>query len=385
MLTLERETANQLGTLLERITEDLDISPDEYTLAIKAYEMVGNWLGQHDYLSTCLASYQPKLYPQGSLRLGTIIRPLGRSDFDVDLVCRLEIEKEQTTQEKLKHLVGDRLKANQEYKKILKEGRRCWTLSPNKLFHMDVLPAIPDRQKHPESIFITDKELFRWQLSNPIGYADWFRERMRTQFEEQRMILAKAAGVDIEKIPDWQIRTPLQRVIQLLKRHRDIQFQKDLEDKPISIIITTLAAKAYRGETDIIEALLSVTPRMKDYIEEHDGVYYVCNPVNEDENFADKWKDHPERKEKFFDWLDKVVEDAEKALKIQNTTTLAKALGEGFGEDVVQRAFGAYGGQLKESRDRGSLGIITGSGTVSVSGQTKIQKHEFYGDVSKEA
>jgi Second Messenger Oligonucleotide or Dinucleotide Synthetase domain len=385
MLTLERETTHQLGTLLGKISEDLDIPPDAYALAVAAYEQVGNWLGQDDNSETCLAEYQPKLYPQGSFRLGTIIRPLGRADYDVDLVCRLEIGKEQTTQKELKHLVGDRLKNNQEYEKILKEGRRCWTLLPNKLFHMDVLPSVPDRQKHPESIFITDKELLRWQLSNPIGYADWFKERMKTQFEEQRMILAKATGVDIEKIPDWQIRTPLQRVIQLLKRHRDIRFQKDLDDKPISIIITTLAAKAYKGETDIVEALLSVTPRMKEYIEEQDGIFYVCNPVNKNENFADKWKDYPERQEKFFGWLDKVVEDMEKALKGQSTTILAKSLSEGFGEDVVQKAFGAYGNLLKESRDKGTLGIITGSGTVSASGKTKIPEHNFYGDISQKS
>lgn len=42
----------------------------------------------------------------------------------------------------------------------------------------------------------------------------------------------------------------LQRIVQILKRHRDIMFNGD-EDKPISIIITTLASRAYRGETNL--------------------------------------------------------------------------------------------------------------------------------------
>ena len=41
----------------------------------------------------------------------------------------------------------------------------------------------------------------------------------------------------------------------ILKRHRD-NWSKDNPDlKPISIILTTLAARAYNGETDIVAAL----------------------------------------------------------------------------------------------------------------------------------
>ena len=58
------------------------------------------------------------------------------------------------------------------------------------------------------------------------------------------MLLAES----VRAVPKYQSnKTPLQRAVQILKRHRDIMFAGD-EDKPVSIIITTLAAKAYQGD-----------------------------------------------------------------------------------------------------------------------------------------
>ena len=116
-----------------------------------------------------------------------------RDEFDIDLVCRLNIAKESTTQKELKDRVGDRLKADGELKSILKERRRCWQLLYGERFHLDVLPAIPDAERPGTSILLTDRELVRWQFSNPIGYADWFYARMGPQVAELREAMARAA------------------------------------------------------------------------------------------------------------------------------------------------------------------------------------------------
>jgi hypothetical protein len=66
------------------------------------------------------------------------------------------------------------------------------------------------------------------------------------------------------------------------------------EHKPISIIITTLAAKAYRKQTNVFEGLVHVVNNMESYIEERydkqlgHRVKWIENPVNAQENFADK-------------------------------------------------------------------------------------------------
>ena len=85
---------------------------------------------------------------------------------------------------------------------------------------------------------------------------------------------------------------------------------KDDEDKPISIIITTLAARAYKGEDSLLEGLVNVISTMENYItKDLSGNYVISNPTNSEENFADKWPTHPKRKENFFRWLRQVKSD----------------------------------------------------------------------------
>jgi hypothetical protein len=143
-----------------------------------------------------------------------------------------------------------------------------------KRFHLDVLPAIPDAERPDTSILLTDKGLVRWQFSNPIGYAEWFYVRMGPQVLQMREALARAASASVEEIPEWRIRTPLQRAVQLLKRHRDLRFAADPDNRPASIIITTLAAHAYRQQTQTYEALLQIVRDMPRYIQNRDGKWW---------------------------------------------------------------------------------------------------------------
>src|SRR5262249_15900286 len=158
-----------------------------------------------------------------------------------------------TTQKELKQLVGKRLKKRSDIAEILGECRRCWSLDYPKQFHMDVLPAIPNIERPPTGLLLTDKELVRWQKSNPKLYAEWFYNGMKVIFEERKESLAKSYRTNIEEGPYWQVKTPLQRAVQILKRHRDMYFQYDQDNRPVSIIITTLAAKAYRNQDDLYD------------------------------------------------------------------------------------------------------------------------------------
>ncbi len=325
-----------LKWLLRNVAEDLDVPHELVRLATLKYQEVGAWLCAPD---SKLLVYRPRIYPQGSFRLGTMIRPFtGEEEYDIDLVCLIHILKEATTQQGLKDMIGDRLKLNAEYNDMVVEGRRCWILDYPISFHMDVLPALPNLERKPDGILITDRELHRWQPSNPIGYANWFRERMIVQFNERRAILAKALSANIEDVPEWRVKTTLQRAIQLLKRHRDIRFVDDQENKPISIIITTLAAKAYDNTPDLYQALLTIIESLPKHIENRDGEYWVSNPVDEGENFADKWKEHPRRREQFYAWLDQVKEDLTIFAKADGIDQMAGSLTEKFGRDTVERA-----------------------------------------------
>ena len=351
-MTLERD--NELRQFLQQLAESLDISDAQYEAAVKHYEAVGDWLNKDDSL---IAEYDPQIYPQGSFRLGTMIKPVNDKDeYDIDLVCELKaLRKENVIQKQLKDMVGDRLKKNERYRKMLKEGKRCWTLqyADSSRFHMDILPAIPDEGINgiaseistnlaENAILITDRELYQWQRSNPVGYAEWFKERMRIQFTAKRMLLAESLMANVEDVPEYKVKTPLQQSIQILKRHRDIMFADNPDDKPISVIITTLAAHAYDNEADLLEALQNIIAKMPSLIErDEQGNALVTNPVDPNdppENFADKWKKHPEKEVRFRKWLEQLKDDLDTALRAGNLSDMIEALKPRFGDRIVNEA-----------------------------------------------
>jgi hypothetical protein len=143
-----------------------------------------------------------------------------------------------------------------------------------------------------------------WGLSNPAGYARWFRRQQAVVLESirARKMAAGTVYASVEDMPSHQYRTPLQDSIKLLKRHRDTMFDGD-EDRPISIIITTLAARAYGGQDTIHATLEAILPRMGALIESRDGAPWIANPSHPLENFADKWSETPRKKELFERWI----------------------------------------------------------------------------------
>ena len=173
MTISQREQQRDL--LLGLAISSVDIPNSMYELAIRRYEDVGRWLAlcaeQHDT--------NGEVYPQGSFRLGTVVRPIGRDQYDIDMVYRWDVTKESVTQAYLKADVGDHLdryvNGHPEGRPRLEERTRCWTLVyTSEPFHMDILPTIPDPKGSHNSVLLTDRTLKEWQHSNPIGYSQWF-------------------------------------------------------------------------------------------------------------------------------------------------------------------------------------------------------------------
>lgn len=329
---------------LSKVAEDIDISPSKYKDAVDRYTAVGRWLEEGNYPGT--GEGKPDIYPQGSFRLGTVTRPVKRgmdSDYDIDLVCEIPLRKDQTDPLSVKKMVGDRLKENEIYREMLeKEGKRCWTLVYSEEddcgFHMDVLPSVPDPQgSRHTAIAVTNKRdsRYEWSASDPKGYAGWFAEKNNVAFgmvreKQKRLIQSGAPEVyaKVEDVPDQLVRTPLQRAIQIMKRHRDVRCG-DSAHAPISVIITTLSACFYGDETDLYSALRNIVAKLAAHVVlfegrtldpnlaavspiklTPDGRWHIGNPVNPEENFADRWnEDNQARAKKFFRWLDCLRKD----------------------------------------------------------------------------
>lgn len=324
--------------VLNTILEKIELPDSAYEKAEKRYKDLGDWL--HRPESTC-GNFDPHVFSQGSFRLGTAIRPDSEEQYDLDMGCNLRrgLDKASITQKQLKHLVGHELELYRNARGIkeeLAEKKRCWRLeyADGLSFHMDIVPCVPEsdtgrgllkkrmveNSKFDENlaqnvsqlaVSITDNTDStyavvneNWRISNPEGYARWFETRMKTArlIINEREMRFKAS---IDSLPYFQWKTPLQQVIQLLKRHRDTMFKNNEDSKPISVIITTLAAKSYKGESDLASALNTVLSEMDDHISAQAPM--IPNPVNPAEDFADKWYDEKSAQyrlqENFYKWL----------------------------------------------------------------------------------
>jgi hypothetical protein len=372
MTAPDKKIARTHDDVLEEIAEALDIPTSKFEEAKERYESLGDWLGRDE---STLSEHDPAISPQGSFLLGTVTRPLtDAEEYDVDLVSLLKASKAEFSQKSLKEAVGHEVALYAKAHNMAKhpeEGRRCWTLhyADGTQFHMDVLPALPDAQRYQtilkqrgygslandpalsgQAIAITDNTLPQyehetddWPQSNPMGYAAWFRSRMTVQLMERKKAFAKREKItaSVEEIPDYKVKTPLQRAIQLLKRHRDCMFADDGDHKPISIIITTLAAHAYNEEPSISAALQSILTGMDQFIEYRGEEAWVVNPVNPAENFADKWAEEPHKRENFYNWLEQARHDFALYLRASPFDAVPDILREGLGADLVDRTLKA--------------------------------------------
>jgi len=204
-------TNEQKRVIIDNMIKLLELPDSAYDKARKRYEDLGEWFDREE---SVVSGNNPHIFPQGSFRLGTAIRPLDKSEeYDLDLACKLRdgISKDSHTQATLKKLIGIELEAYRKARGIknkLEEKHRCWRLEyqDDLNFHMDIVPCIPAKQETirvfveslersgmkkgaalraaQTTVDITDNRLpsypvisNEWKISNPEGYADWFEKK----------------------------------------------------------------------------------------------------------------------------------------------------------------------------------------------------------------
>ena len=381
-------TKEQLNELYERIVKTIDISNEMFDVAEQEYKNLGDWI---DHTTP---QYKIHIYSQGSFALGTVIKPIDDSeDYDLDLVCEFE-QQYGLSAKALKFVVKPLLERYKKTKGDIENKRRCWHVEyediPN--FHMDIIPAI-NRSKY---IDITDhdedSDTYDYIGSNPLGYIEWFKskkaERRKILLEnyclEHSTILKCSA--DIDEIKEYHLKTPLQKTIQILKRHRDIMFKDDTKHlKPISIIITTIAAELYQNEDNIVDTLTNILENAESYIRKNMNgwEYHIDNPTYtgiEKENFADKWNEHPERAEAFFQWLKKAKEDLiDKRIYTMFRTQLAENFTQALGTATTQRVFTDIAKEERAAIENQTKKIVTSTGAISSIGSVSIPRSHHYG------
>lgn len=375
---------SQIAGLLEAICQALDLTPTQYKIAEDRYEAVGGWLS--DSLTPALRG--SRIRAHGSVRLQTANRPLKGDEFDVDLISPLNLTST-TPPSVAKWIVGERLRKDKLYSPLLEEKRRCWRLNYRGEFHLDVTPTIPNPACANGGELVPDKELNSWKPTNPRGYVALFERR--ALLEPRLLALEKALKyrADVEPLPAQNRRKGLlRRIVQLLKRDRDVYFSKNFEVAPISIVITTLAARAYEEsvqhsfETEL-DLMRDVIARMAKFIRREEraagAVYVIENETTLGENFADKWNEDPRLPVAFYTWHAEVELRLRRMIDDAGTDTLRKSLGEAYGTTVVDRIFNAYTQRISDSRTSGALRVCALGVTTAAAG-VPARAHTFHGD-----
>lgn len=355
-----------------KIVDSLDITPTMYKNAVEKYTAIINVLENN--------GINAHIYPQGSFAIGTVVKPKKRkrnSDYDLDVICEVNYNKHEITPKELYNKLKVALENNGTYSSKLEYYDECITINYSDVngigFSIDIVPSVHEDQativsmkSHsamPElcdsSIAITIDKALDWGSSNPKGFQTWF-EKINQKFldygiytnreqilNENRSIFASA-----DEIPKSVVKTPLQRVIQLLKIHNNEFFDKpQIKDcKVKSVIITTLVtsiasnAPNYYDTFSLLKYVLdklSIYTRLKenhiifrnthpnDKIIQYDGkTWYIENPSNPEDNLANSWNENSDNAICFFNWINALLNDFNLINDINNNTGMLNIFGE---------------------------------------------------------
>ena len=71
-------------------------------------------------------------------------------------------------------------------------------------------------------------------------------------------------------------------------------------------------------------------------VKERNGESWIANPTDPSENFADRWKDFPDRRKSFFEWLETARSDFGAVQKFSDTNIVLNELSRNLGSTLVE-------------------------------------------------
>jgi len=358
-----------LDGLLELSCEELQLSQTLHASADTHYQAVARWLNAD---RSPLRSLRPAIYPQGSFLIGTTAKPILQNEYDLDFVCQMEIDHSISSAVRVLSLLETWLRESGTYGPMVQPLKRCVRLNYAGDFHMDILPAAPERPAYGTRIRVPDRKLEDWKSSDPKGFGAWFKARGELYLLEKR--------ADAEPLPRFQSleeKNPLQRVVQLAKRARDLYFASDAEAAPRSIVLTTLMGHAYRGQRSTALGLQDILAMLRD-LSASFVPPEVRNPVHPDELLSEQWASNPSTFHRFRQWLDWFAAGWARVLAADSIPGTQRALTALFGDELVKKAFVKQAQRLDELRKAQTLGMSRAGGLLAGAAFT-VRPNTFYG------
>ena len=128
-----------------------------------------------------------------------------------------------------------------------------------------------------------------------------------------------------------------------------------------------------------------LTGNMPGYIERESGLYVLRNPVEENENFADRWNGLPGRARAFFGWIEQAATDFSSITRANGLHGAISKMGEVLGPRQAQYAATRIGNDAFTSRRASTMRYAPGTGVITTgaaaTGRLVKPRHNFHGDV----
>lgn len=375
-MILFNDKRTQLDDLLDKMAEKIQLGKTRYDRMIEHYEAVKNWIESDEQF---FKAYKYDIYPHGSVRIQTTVKPIGKDEFDLDIAVHLKTDWGSHSPQRIYDELKRRLGEHETYKSMMEPKNRCVRLNYAGDFHMDIMPGVQETEFDEDKIKVPDKELNRWVSSNPRGYAKWFQNRANMV---KHSLLEKALRAEGLPSDDFENKKPLQRAVQLIKRYRDIHFQKDDSYKTSSIVLTTIVGQFYEGEDSIYETIDNVITKIRSKMHVNVGRVKVLNPVNDQEDFTDKWDTEPKYYKEFQNFCEFLYETWQKTKEENGVLEEGELLKGLFGTEIFTEAQKAQTDELESLRQKGSLNINRSNGvltTLSGISSSPIKKNTFFG------
>jgi hypothetical protein len=362
--------------IILEICSKLQLQPSLYELADERYHTIADTI-QDDKAFTQL---ELRMYPQGSFRLKTTVKPLKGNEYDLDFVVELPKNSNMTPRQLYDHIYRI-LSTDGTHNNMLEKKSRCIRVCYANDFHIDIMPG-QAIERSTNEIIVPDRELKNWyHHSNPIGYSEWFENQARTKIEY--ILKSQRIQCSAEPIEEQEIAShlePLRRAVQLIKRYRDIYCDKNNTEPVRSIVLCTLMGYTSTEFTNEMSIMMDFCRYVNGKIATSNGEpFEVRNPVV-DEVLTEKWVEDKQNYKDFVNMMKALTDDLDRLNKDVTNASAIKQLQIMFGETITNDA-------VKKNAERLNKARLAGTVTVGATGMlnatkavASVKKNTFYGE-----
>ncbi|WP_141701483.1 nucleotidyltransferase domain-containing protein [Methyloceanibacter marginalis] len=399
-------------TLLAGVAIAIELPPSQHQLAVERWDAVRGYIERHD---SPLAGRVQLFYPQGSMAIRSTIKSRKRADgFDIDVVAELSIGAALPAE--VLNLLFQAIngKPGSRYHGMVERQSRCVTVYYSDGMHLDITPSQLVDENDPRRSFIFHAKaeepasLHRRILMNSYGFVERFNTNASIDLafamayakrvQDSELIRAEAESKPVPShstIEGGKSSTVV--ALQLLKRNRNIRYEKRPGRIPPSVMMACFALEAAVPGNSIGGALEAISACMLSALEQanKDGVLVdVRNPACMEERFTDRWPENLQAQRICMDDLrhfrSQLAGLFSEQVGLDKKRDLLVAM---FGESPAQTVVNEYAARMGRAIQGGERSVaktgrvITGLGVSTPAiirpALSQPRSHTFYGTATK--